>query len=520
MASQRKKERLSMKKLCFVFAFLLLFVLAACEKPPVSTTAPGSCLNHTDADDNGCCDRCDTYVIVTVDIYNINDLHGKLADADTHPGVDEMTTYLKNAQATQDNVLLLSTGDMWQGSSESNQTKGKFTTDWMNQMGFAGMVLGNHEFDWGEEPIEENEEFAEFPFLAINIYDRETNQQVSYCQSSLVFEADGVQIGVIGAIGDCYSSISPDKVADVYFITGSQLTALVKEEAQRLRDEGVDFIVYAIHDGFGGSSGSTVKPIDSGKLGVYYDYTLSYSAVDLVFEGHSHQNYVLLDEYGVFHLQNGGDNKNGISHATVSINTANGNTEVTKAEHITHSRYTNLEDDPIIEELLQKYETQIGNVHGTLGYLSRDLGRDPLRQLAADLYYEAGMKAWGAEYEIALAGGFFSVRAPGYLPAGAVTYSQLQSLFPFDNELALCKVQGRDLKSKFFESRNSNYFISYGDYGAQLRNNIDPNATYYIVVDTYTAYYAPNNLEVVKLFGQAVYARDLLADYIAAGNLN
>ena len=142
------------------------------------------------------------------------------------------------------------------------------------------------------------------------------------------------------------------------------------------------------------------------------------------------------------------------------------------------------------------------------------------KQLAADLYYEAGMKAWGDEYEIALAGGFFSVRAPGYLPAGAVTYSQLQSLFPFDNELALCKVQGRDLKSKFFESRNSNYFISYGDYGAQLKNNIDPNATYYIVVDTYTAYYAPNNLEVVKLFGQAVYARDLLADYIAAGGLN
>ena len=129
------------------------------------------------------------------------------------------------------------------------------------------------------------------------------------------------------------------------------------------------------------------------------------------------------------------------------------------------------------------------------------------------------MAAWGEEYEIALGGGFFSVRSPGYLPAGNVTYAQLQSLFPFDNELVLCSVRGRDLQKKFFQSSNSNYFISYGDYGAQLKNNIDPDATYYLVTDTYTAYYAPNNLTVVEFFGQAVFARDLLADYIAAGRL-
>lgn len=477
------------------------------------------CGNHSDTDDDGKCDVCELSVIVYVDLYAINDLHGKFCTTDTNAGVEGLTTYLKNATETDDHAVLLSSGDMWQGGAESNLTSGLIVTDWMNELDFSAMTLGNHEFDWGEEPIEDNAEFAEFPFLAINIYDRETRQQVSYCQSSVVFEADGIQIGVIGAMGDCYSSISPDKVADVYFVTGSQLTALVEAESARLRAEGVDFIVYAIHDGFGGSSGSTVKPIDSGDLAGYYDYTLSAGAVDLVFEGHTHQNYLLLDEYGVFHLQNGGDNKNGISHAAVSINTANGSTEVTAAELIPHSQYTKLDGDPIVEDLLAKYETQIGNVYGTLGSNAADRNRNFLRQLAADLYYEAGVKAWGGEYNIALAGGFFSVRSPGYLPAGSVTYAQLQTLFPFDNELALCKVQGRDLKSKFFESGNDNYFISYGDYGAQLKGSIDPDAVYYIVTDTYTAYYAPNNLEVVKLFGQAVYARDLLADYIAAGNL-
>jgi 2',3'-cyclic-nucleotide 2'-phosphodiesterase (5'-nucleotidase family) len=204
----------------------------------------------------------------------------------------------------------------------------------------------------------------------------------------------------------------------------------------------------------------------------------------------------------------------------VVINTANGNTDVDTAQLLGHNNYSSLEDDPIIEDLLEKYETQIGNVHGTLGYNAYDRNRSYLLQLAADRYYDAAIKAWGDEYQIALAGGFFSLRSPGYLPQGNVTYAQLQSILPFDNELTLCSISGRDLQRKFFQTSNDNYFISYGDYGAQLRNNIDYNATYYIVTDTYTAYYAPNNLTVVEMFGQAVFARDLLADYIAAGGLN
>ena len=254
-----------MKKLCLLLALCLLFALWGCENKPPVTTAP-ACAAHQDRDDNGSCDICRISVLVSFDIYNINDLHGKLVDGENHPGVDELTTYLKNAYATQDNVILLSTGDMWQGSSESNQTKGLFATDWMNELGFVGMVLGNHEFDWGEGPIEENAEFAEFPFLAINVYDKDTQKQAEYCQSSVVVDADGVQIGIIGAVGDCYSSISSDKVRDLYFITGSQLSELVQAESHRLRAEGVDFIIYAIHDGWGSSRGGNVTPVTGSQL--------------------------------------------------------------------------------------------------------------------------------------------------------------------------------------------------------------------------------------------------------------
>lgn len=479
----------------------------------------GSSLNcsHVDAGNDGFCDRCSKFLLVYIDFYAINDLHGKIADADTHPGVDELSTYLKNARNTDDHVVLLSAGDMWQGSSESNLTQGILTTDWMNEMDFTAMALGNHEYDWGEEPIEKNKAFAEFPLLAINIYDRQTNNRVDYCKSSVMVDKAGVRVGIIGAMGDCYSSIASDKVKDVYFKTGEDLTRLVMEESRRLRSQGADFIVYLLHDGFGSSKSGNATSVSSSQLASYYDTDLSDGYVDLVFEGHTHQKYILKDQYGVYHLQNQGDNKGGISHVEVAINAANGNYQLSSAELVPTSAYANLADDPIVDKLLNKYEDQIGYADDVLGKNSVRKSSSEMQQLVADLYYQTGVARWGGQYDIVLGGGFLSARSPYHLEAGDVTYAKLQSLFPFDNQLVLCSIQGRYLQSRFFETTNDRYYISYGDYGRNLKDNIDPNKTYYVVVDSYTSSYAPNKLTEIQRYDETTFARDLLAQYAKDG---
>lgn len=484
------------------------------EKP---TDAPIDRDAHTDEDNDGSCDDCGISVIITFDFYALNDLHGKFDDTDSQGGVDELSTYLANAYNTDDNVILLSSGDMWQGSFESNSTKGLIITDWMNELDFVSMTLGNHEYDWGEEHIKANVALAEFPFLAINIYERDTNERVDYVQSSVLVERGGMKIGIIGAIGDCYSSISGDKVEEVYFKTGAALTELVKAESEKLRAEGADYIVYSIHGGFG--SNSSASMVQTSSLRGYYDASLSKDGyVDLVFEGHTHKSYAFEDEYGVPHLQNGGDNS-GISHVEVRLNFANGYDRVSVSEIIKPSRYANLEDHPIVDELLQKYADQVDAGKLVLGQNSRLRNSTEIKNLVADLYYAAGIERWGDKYDIALGGGFISVRSPYDLAAGEVKYSDLNSLLPFDNQLVLCSIKGRDLKNKFFETNNSNYYIAYGDYGASIRNNIDYNATYYIITDTYCSSYAYNNLTVVEYYDAGIYARDLIADYIRAGGL-
>lgn len=507
-----------LKRLLALLLALLFILLCSCQGPLAGGgDTGGDALEavdpsaHADANDDGYCDDCGGYLIIALDLYAINDLHGVFDDSGSNEGVDELTTYLRAALRSNARTLLLASGDMWQGSSESNLTKGQIITDWMNALDFSAMTLGNHEFDWGEDAVEENAELAEFPFLAINIFERDTHEAVDYCEPSVLIECGGVQVGIIGAIGDCYSSISGDKVEEIYFKTGDALTELVKAESERLRAEGADLIVYSLHDGYARSGSGSLS---DGELSSYYDPELSEGGyVDLVLEGHTHADYARRDTHGVYHVQNGGYNS-AISHVEIMLNYVTNSFRVRAAETVDVRTMQGLSDDPLVDELLEKYADELAIASRVVGENARRRDGNTMRQKVAELYLEAGLEKWGEEYDIVLGGGFISIRNPGYLAAGEVTYSMLQSLFPFDNELVLCSIRGSDLISRFLETDNGSYFIACDPY---LRQEIEPSATYYIIVDSYSSSYAPNRLTEIARYGEELYARDLLAAFIGNG---
>ena len=474
----------------------------SCGEADPDYIPPAESHTHTDANNDDRCDGCSESVIIIFDFYAINDLHGKFCDTDKQPGVDNLATYLKDRQYYDDNVIILSSGDMWQGAAESNLTSGKIITEWMNEMNFVSMTLGNHEYDWGEDAIRENLAVAEFPFLAINVYDKTTGKLADYCTPSVVVEMNGFQVGIIGAIGDCYSSISSDMSANVEFKVGSQLTALVKAESDKLRAQGVDLIVYSIHDG------------DS-----TYDTSLSNGYVDIVFEGHTHSQYVRTDSQGIYHLQGGGEN-GGITHAEIKYNFANDKKTVNQAEFISNSTYSSCDEDPATEAIEDKYSNVIDMAYTVIGRVSKTQSDSTLESIVAELYLKAGLEKWGDKYNIVLGGGFLRTRSPYSLAAGDVTYSDVLSLFPFDNQLVLCSISGTNLKSKFINTTNSDYYCSYSDYGNSIKNSVSSSTTYYVIVDTYTAYYSSNKLTVVDFYDEGVYARDLLANEIKNGRFD
>ncbi len=468
---------------------------------------------HTDSDKNDICDSCLESVIIVIDFYAINDLHGKFCDTNTQIGVDELATYLKNAKSTDDHAIFLSSGDMFQGSAESNLTHGVILTEWMNMLGFSSMTLGNHEFDWGEDAIRENLAQAEFPFLAINVYDKETQQPEDFCTPSVMVDLGNAQVGIIGAIGDCYNSISADRSTGVEFKTGEELAALVRAEANRLISLGADFIVYSLHDGYGNSlSGET--NMSNASIADYYQAALT-GVVDIVFEGHSHCSYVIKDEDGTYHLQGGGENY-GISHAEISLNFCSGDFDVNIAEIVDVDQYAHLEDDPETEALEDAYSETIEAAYAPIGYVDATVSQASLRDYMARAYLSAGLEKWGDTYNIVLAGGSINTRSPYQLQAGIHCYADALSLFPFDNRLTLCSISGADLLDRFVN--NSSYTVAYSAYGVDILDSIDPEGTYYLIADTYSQVYKNNKLTLIEYYDEDTYARDLLAKGIAAGD--
>ncbi|MBO5907447.1 MAG: metallophosphoesterase [Clostridia bacterium] len=499
-----------MKSKIFVLALVLSILLTSCDFAGELTRCS---LGHTDADDNGICDVCRESVMTSVDIYAVNDLHGKLLDTASQPGIDELTTMLESEKIANENTVLISSGDMWQGSFESVLTDGLIITDWMNELGFASMTLGNHEFDWGEEYIRKNSDIAEFSILAINVYEKSTGERPDYCEASRLIELDGITVGIIGAIGDCESSISSDKIENIGFKTGAALTKLVRDEATRLRAEGADLIIYSLHDGH---SGSGTGKITQSSLKRYYDSILSTGYADIVFEGHTHREYVLSDAAGVYHIQAGGENE-AISHAEIKYNTVSGSKSVSKPEIIGSEEYSRFWGSDFIDELENKYSTELAPGYQILGTNTRYRDDEEIEAKVAELYLEAGLEKWGEEYDIFLGGGFLRTRAPYNLSIGEVSYADILMILPFDNNIVLCSVSGYYLKKKFIDSTSSDYYTAYSGFGTENKGKINTGGTYYIIVDTYTAQYKPNNLTVIDTLGADIYARDLLADYILSG---
>ncbi len=111
---------------------------------------------------------------VTIKILHINDLHGHILPekiGNFLAGGAACLAGLINEQraANPEGTVLLSAGDMFQGTPISNVFRGKPVIEIMNYLKFDAMTLGNHEFDWGIDALQDIIKLCSCPVLGANI---------------------------------------------------------------------------------------------------------------------------------------------------------------------------------------------------------------------------------------------------------------------------------------------------------------------------------------------------------------
>jgi len=201
-------------------------------------------------------------------IIHMNDFHGFAVPYKPY-GSDEAQGGLAYLTARADELraekptLFLAAGDMIQGNNWANLFQGKSSIEAMNAMGFDAMVVGNHEFDFGQAILRERIGEANFPILGANVVG------LSELKPYIVKNLDGISIAVIGIVtGDTPVTTHPKNVTGLQFLPPEDT---VRKYAQDLRGRS-DIVVVLSHLGFSGDT-DLAKKIDG---------------IDVIIGGHSH----------------------------------------------------------------------------------------------------------------------------------------------------------------------------------------------------------------------------------------
>jgi 5'-nucleotidase len=432
---------------------------------------------------------------VHVVIVGTTDVHGWFnGHVETPPGGGEgvlwgglpvLATHVEALRAQNGGrLLLVDSGDMFQGTLESNLFEGEAVVRGYNAMGYTAAAVGNHEFDFGPigpEPIprkrgddalgalKRNSELAMFPLLSANMIDKATGKTPTWARPSMIVRAGRARIGIIGlSTPDTPAVTMAINVESLSFTDPVEATIV---EAGKLRAQGADAVIVIAH--IGGrctdmSDEHSLASCETQAEAMALLNSLPPGTIDAFFAGHTHAN--------MRHVVNGIPTVQGLAmsreFSTVDLWIDPENNRVTKSEMrmptmICSFVYegTQLCDprtaakgaklvprtfageivkpdarvatvlDPYLRRVAAKRDQKVG-IATAAAFGRVYSGESPLGNLLAD----ALRRSAGADVAIMNSGG---IRAE--LPAGDLTYGDVFAVTPFDNYPTLVVLTGAQI---------------------------------------------------------------------------
>lgn len=192
--------------------------------------------------------------LTTLTIVHTNDVHSRIdpfpMDGSRNAGLGgaaKRAQMISDIRKKEDNVLLLDSGDIFQGTPYFNFFGGELEMKLMTEMAYDAATMGNHDFDAGLEGFEKQMKHAQFPFIVSN-YDFSDTLLSGKIQKHKVIEKDGIKVGILGLGIDLEGLVPPKLYANTIYndpITEAQKQAdILKEELK------CDYVICLSHLGF------------------------------------------------------------------------------------------------------------------------------------------------------------------------------------------------------------------------------------------------------------------------------
>ncbi|OAV44903.1 bifunctional UDP-sugar hydrolase/5'-nucleotidase [Lewinella sp. 4G2] len=182
---------------------------------------------------------------------------------------------IESVRAQEDNVILLDSGDIFQGTPYFNFFAGELEMKLMSKMGYDAATIGNHDFDGGMENLATQLQHADFPMLSAN-YEFAGTPLAGQTKPYTIIERGDIKVGVFG-VGIELDGLVPEKLyGNTQYL---EPIAIANRTAGMLRNkERCDVVVCLSHLGFRyrGDKVDDIKLASASK------------DIDIILGGHTH----------------------------------------------------------------------------------------------------------------------------------------------------------------------------------------------------------------------------------------
>ncbi|WP_102692215.1 bifunctional 2',3'-cyclic-nucleotide 2'-phosphodiesterase/3'-nucleotidase [Rummeliibacillus pycnus] len=250
---------------------------------------------------------------VKLRIMETTDVHINLLDFDYYKntvapklGLAKTATLVKTARSEVENSVLVDNGDLIQGTplgtyeAKINPLKDGEVhpiIKAMNIMKYDMATLGNHEFNYGLDYLDEVYDDAKFPFVNANVYiddhdNNPNNDKNKYTPYKIITKKVKDESGKTTTIKIGYIGFVPPQINewDKANLDGKVITKNIVETAKKyvpaMKKKGADLVIALTHSGFSGKLDNTEDTI----------YALSkVSGIDAITFSHTHKVFPAKD---------------------------------------------------------------------------------------------------------------------------------------------------------------------------------------------------------------------------------
>ena len=385
-------------------------------------------------------------IMLPISAFAVNDNIVILYENDVHcivEGYSKLAAMKKELQECYDYVGVVSGGDYIQGNSLGVISKGEYIINLMNLVGYDAVALGNHEFDYKLERLDELVNMMDTEPVCCNF--QKVGEDTTCFEPYSIVSYGDVDIAYIGiTTPSTISSSSPTQFKDengnyIYTFNSTDLYDVVQSNIDSAQAQGADYIIALSHIGY-------AEDEVYGDMEDVETLIRNTSGFDVVLDAHSHtviESLTIQDKGGNdVLLSSTGTKFEYIGKLTISDE--NLETQLIKTEEY---KSTDPTVDAYIDQIYSEYST-LGErkvAYSEVDLITKDKDGNRLvrnnETNLGDLCADAFRYAVGADIGYINGG---NLRAD--ILSGDITFNNMLNVLPFNNSIVLSEVSGQTIK--------------------------------------------------------------------------